>query len=412
MRKFKFLFTVVTIVLCLSSCKTIEEAAANEKAEKEAMRKSYIGWVDASTKAVSVNNGILQLSVKPNLGSYNISVQNEKGKFVPVLSTVDEFSTTAFYLKTSKKTYRLISENNIKTEISKLDDGVKITYTITNVAEVTVNLKFLKSDVKSDFDIIETSVKITNKGSKKETFALKQILDTVLGETGPYHFYTSENTAVKNELMYRNVKDSKWIISKNNSAEMQMIFTGADAKEPELLALANYSTLSKSSWEPDMLSFRTFDTVLSYNNSAVGVIWPSVKLMSEEASEIVYYMAFGVDGEKANGETFLLGRQSNKKSETVSSVEDDKNSIAEEPVVPVSVEDVPVEKQSDYTPKDIPSVEFNVNSNLSKEQYSPEYIQSLLNRIAALENQPASALNREELLRLNTELDEILSSLR
>ena len=48
---------------------------------------------------------------------------------------------------------------------------------------------------------------------------------------------------------------------------------------------------------------------------------------------------------------------------------------------------------------------------MSKEQLTPEYIQALLDRIAALE-EDSPTLNRQELLQLNAELDAILNYLR
>lgn len=398
-------FVSILIVLSLSLAlfgKSKKNTAENtEVAEK----KSYIGWVDASSKEISLKKGMFRFKVKPNLGSYNISVTNNKGKVIPTLSTVEEFTSTLFYLKTPKKIYKLQPENNIKTGVEKTENGLTITYSIANVADVSVDFECFQSSIERDFDTIKTTITITNKENKKDEFALKQIIDTVLGEASAQHFYTSDDTPVKNEVLYRDLKGQKWFTSKNNSAAMQFVFKGADATEPEMIALANYATLAKTGWEPDMLSFRTFDTVLSYNNSAVGVIWPAVKILPKESKRIVYYTFFATDGEVPNGEEYIFGKDA---------VEEEEPFVEPEPTpapVPVkATKKLPPVKEEVYTPKDIPNMEFNVKG-LSKEQFTPEYIQNLLDRIAVLERN-SSAVNREELLRLNTELDEILSALR
>ena len=49
--------------------------------------------------------------------------------------------------------------------------------------------------------------------------------------------------------------------------------------------------------------------------------------------------------------------------------------------------------------------------NLSKEQLTLEYVQNLIDRISALEEN-SSAVNRKEILQLNAELDAILSVLK
>lgn len=399
MKKGSLLAALIVFLFSLVACKSTGEAARADGADDDNKKKNYVGWVDSTTKDVTLRKGIMQFTAKPNLGSFNIGVINENDKIIPVLSTVDEFTSTTMYLKVGKKIYHLISDNNQRTSVSKTNDDITITYAIANVAEVKLEMKCIQSDKERDFDIIKTTATITNKGSKKETFALKQIIDTVLGETVSRHFYDSNNQPVKNEVIYRNPKEENWFVSKNSSAAMQMFFAGADSTVPELVALANYSTLSKSGWEPDMLSFRTFDTVLSYNNSAVGAVWPEVKLMPKESTKVVYYMAFAVDGENPNGEKYVLGAKP----------------VVEEPVVVLPLpetktEELPPVEVNDYQPKEIANVEFNVESN-SKGPYTPEYIQSLLDRIAVLERN-SSSVNREELLKLNAELDEILSTLR
>ena len=133
---------------------------------------------------------------------------------------------------------------------------------------------------------------IKNIGERNDEFSFKSMLDTVLGEAAPYHFYTYENVPIKNESLYRTLQNQKWFVSKNVNAEMQLFFTGADCTTPYLVALANYTTLDKNTWEPDMLSYRVFDTVLSYNNSAVCSIWKPVKLAPSEMGSVVFYMAF------------------------------------------------------------------------------------------------------------------------
>lgn len=401
----------ISILIIFSLCLTVfaKSKDSGKNVTEDGEKKNYIGWVDASSKEISYKKGMIQFRVKPNLGSFNISVTNNKEKMIPVLSTVDEFTSTLFYLKTPKKIYKLQTENNIRTGVAKTENGLTITYSVPNVADVAVGFECFQSSIEHDFDTVKTTVTITNKGNKKDEFAVKQIIDTVLGESSAQHFYTSDDSAIKNEVLYRDLKGQKWFTSKNNYAAMQLVFKGADATEPEMVALANYSTLAKSSWEPDMLSFRTFDTVLSYNNSAVGVIWPSVKILPKESKKIVYYTFFATDGETPNGEEYIFGKAEPEKKEEIPEIE---------PVVVPSPEPAPVKenkprppvKEEVYTPKNIPTMEFNVE-NFSKNQFTPEYIQNLLDRIAVLEKN-SSSVNREELLRLNAELDAILSALR
>ena len=82
--------------------------------------------------------------------------------------------------------------------------------------------------------------------------------------------------------------------------------------------------------------------------------------------------------------------------------------IQEEPKKVEEIKSLPVKENLE--PKVVPNVKFDV-STLTQEQLTPEYIQKLLDKILALEENDAN-LNREELLKLNAELDAILESLR
>ena len=174
-----------------------------------------------------------------------------------------------------------------------------------------------------------------------------------------------------------------------------------------------------------MASFRAFDTVLSYNNSAVCAIWNPLKLAVGESGKVVFYLAFAVDGAKPDGEKVIyadsnalqddLASRSSVEVVTDARIEKGYSLVkeVEEPVTPVT-ETVP-EKTSAKTPvtkvsADPTSVDYYLQ-NINPEHLTTEYIQALLDRIAALEEDSPS-LNRQELLQLNAELDAILTYLR
>ena len=190
-----------------------------------------------------------------------------------------------------------------------------------------------------------------------------------------------------------------------------MIFNMADTTPPALLALANYSTLNNRSWEPDLLSYRTFDTVLSYNNSACGVIWPDHPLSVKQQYSEVMYLSVSTGDRVPSGVVYLTAHPDGAIGYSVlladkAAEEKLDGQNAENAVNPENAE----ETEENQSGKNIPYVKFDVNS-LTQEQLSPEYIRKLLSRIETLEEDDVS-LNKEELLMLNAELDAILSALR
>ncbi len=440
--------------------KNVKQTKEDKKAEKEAQKavkaaeksakKSNKKVADVKTtdkteasaektKPVKVKGneefGIIRLKTKARLGSYTLGVIQANGKTVPVLSTADEYTTNGFYLKIGRKIYSLCTDNSIKTTLSGKNEGVSIKYTISNTADVNVDFTSFSSKKNGPVDMLKVTATLTNNGKRAESFAFKAILDTVLGEKTGNHFYTSDGIVVRNELMYRTLQNQKYFVSKNESAAMQMFFSGADCTVPDILAFANKTSFSKDRWEPSMLVEKAFDTVFSYNDSAVCSIWKPVTIAPGEKHKIVYYLAFAIEGMAPTGEAFIYSKNqraqadaaagSSRSVEVISSYEGEKQEYVDEfvpavsentaaPVIPYTPVNpnpaVPSSAgQTEYAPV-IPDADLNIK-NMSKEQLTPEYIQALLDRIAALE-EDSPTLNRQELLQLNAELDAILNYLR
>ncbi len=389
-----------------------EAAETEKKTEKESTKTNYTGWISSKSKDISEAFGIVYLKAKAKFGSYTLSVVNDIGKKIPVVSSSDEYTTNAFYLKNSHKTYCLTTDNSVKKSLQKKTDGMSILYSVPNVADVVVDFKSLSTDKKAAANMLKIVATVTNTGKRDDDFYFKAILDTVLGEADSYHFYTWEGVSIKNEVLYRTLQNQKWFISKNNAASMQLFFSGADCTVPSLVAFANYSTLEENNWEPDMASFRAFDTVLSYNNSAVCAIWNPLKLEVGKSGKVIFYIAFAVDGAKPDGEKIIYSEDSVQKQTPVQSVElvKDVRIIKDEAVTELSDSYVKIQSEPEQkTVEQAPDVDYYIQ-NLTPDHLTNEYIQSLLDRIAALE-EDSTTLNRQELIELNAELDAILTYL-
>lgn len=404
--------------------KSEDQKASEDKknSEESAEIKDFTGWIKSSKKNITERFGKIQIKIKSGKGSYTIAALNEEDKAIPLLSTANEYVTNALYLKTSKKMYNLMTDGNVRAGARQTTDGAVISYEIPSLAQISLYFACMSSEKKKDPDMIKVTATVKNISNRNDEFFLKAIFDTVLGESGTHHFYTCEDVPVKSEVLYRTLQNQKWFVSKNVNAAMQFFFTGADCTTPDLVALANYSTLEKNSWEPDMLSYRGFDTVLSYNNSAVCAIWKPMKLAPSESGKAVFYIAMSGNGTPASGEKYVYSKEFAEKTEEVKG--DGKPVSGLEVITPYSVEDAKEKEAEKLTsfggtetitdmtdkPAEIPNVDFYIK-NMTKEHLTPEYIQSLLDRIAALE-EDSSSLNRQELLALNAELDAILTYLR
>lgn len=398
-----------------------KKAAAEQPAEETA---NYTGWIQGSRKNLKEVYGNIQLSVKARLGSFSLAVLNEAEKAVPILSVSNEYTTNGFYLRVGKKVYSLVAGGAIQTSVSKNTTGAAIKYEIPEVADVIVNFNFYPFNDRNANNIVKITATVTNKGPRSDEFCVKTILDTILGESSSYHFYTADGVAIKKEVSYRTLQNQKYFLSSNDYASMQLFFTGAECVEPEFLAFANYSTLDKNVWEPSMSVLRDFDTVFSYNNSAVCAIWKPVRLDKGESAQLSFYLAAAADGKKPGAEKFF--KKQDKTPAPKSAEEELVKDLLQNDSAPVETQTIPADTEPEPKPavqelqspveaaesaaKEVPTVDFYIK-NMTKEQLTQEYIQALLDRISALEEDSPS-LNRQELLQLNAELDAILTYLR
>lgn len=449
---------LVITALCFVSCASSKKNAlppgfeddlysADSNSRKIKAPDFNTDWVRKKSKNVDALFGNVKLRAKKSTGAFNICVVNDDGKVIPVFSTADEYNSTSFYLKAGNKIIKLNQDSIVSSAAHKTNDGMQVYYKIDDVATVVVDFTCFKSDAKNrDTDSIRVTARVLNTGKKKNEFQLKVVLDTILGETDRHHFYTSSNTPVKNEVALRKFTEDDWFISKNNNASMQFLFKGLEATETDLVAIANYSTLVNATWEPDMLSYRTFDTILSYNNSAVGAIWTPKKLSIDESFDEVFYISLAAGSDSPSGNVFVCGdepvvtapvvkpadkkpvveektpekKPEDKVEPKVEPKEETKVEPKEEPKVEEKTAEKPEENKTpevkeEKTEPEKPVEEKTDNQNkkdpVPSNKYSDDYVRRLIDRIKALQNEN-DPISQKELIELNMELDAILESLR
>ena len=410
--------------------KAAKEAKKKEKeAQKEAKKKKTSGFDSKSTAELDFGDknpewteqgsgstqgtvvteiGSVRIKAIGKLGTFNIYYVDEYGKATPVFATGDEFTTTSFYLMCGKKTYKLGGGLDVMSSAEKTETGVKIRYFIRNIGDVVVDLSIMKSDQKSQFDMVKISSTVKSFAQKTDVFGLKLILDTVLGEKARYHFYNSENIPIKQEILYRNAKTTKLVTSKNNNTSLQILLEGADISPIDFTALASYKTLNTRSWEPNMLTERAFSTVSSYNNSAVQINFIPEEIEPDDERSYLFYLALGSEEYPPKGMEYLIANTIVPEEETEgeeAALEGEGTSDGEG----TSKGEV-ADKTSDGDAKTEAQKTETVKTE-TKDGHSKEYVQKLLSRIAELEEDDP-LINEEEIRILNDELDEILNELR
>ena len=415
-----------------------QESEKEQEAEKKSSKKTK-QKASSKTKKTSKNKGNpfsqkkinhtvgnIKLYLNGKLGTYNISVLDDKAVAYNVLETYDECTSSFFSLLIGTKEYKLSDKTGISVAARSTENGGQLLYSVQKLANVIVDFTCIKSEAQKAEDIVQVTVSVQNITKRLEAYGIKAVLDTVLGERFSAHFYDKEKL-INYELQVKNFDDLKSISSRNSKAAMEVLFACADASLPEVFSLANKDVFTLSGWIPPCGDGKPFDSVFSYNNSAVGLNWSSVKVNPEESFSVKFYIALSTDGRPSPGEEFV--KLYEKKQEELKEAERlEKESKAEETIQSkngaennnvykniVSSESESVKKE----PK--PSVQMEKktqNSSLpeekslkpvSKSQLDPVYIQKLIDKIEKLD--PNSTLERSEFLLLNDELDSIIEAL-
>jgi hypothetical protein len=388
-------------IMLLTACFTAAAESSDSKdaggADKAAEKKTASGTADKTAEkkvnrasTIKCESGKIKLILKGGLGSYQLYAVNKDGAAAPVFVDYDEFMSTYFILRAGRTEYKLNESNGVESAAEKTDTGGRLLYKISRAADVSVEFMFMKSDPDKDDDMLRVKITVTSRESRTDSFALKGVFDTVLGERTGIHFSTSQTKSVNAEVQYRTMKNERWIISQGPEYGVQLLLDGGDITPPSVVTLGNKDIISLPLWEPVATTTRSFDNVMSYNNSAVLVNWEKVEIKPLQSSSVIFYIAVSADGETPAGSAYLASLAGSNAQP------------------PVSGLGSPLPPQTAPAGKPKPEVPFDV---ITEEKLDPEYIRALISRINALEDDDKS-VNRDELLHLNAELDAILDKLR
>lgn len=329
-------------------------------------------------------SGNLKIISHEYSGSLSLYAKSKKsGKFVSLIDNSNYSVSSGFYLQIDDVYRKLERTYDIEVATETVENGVLISYQIKNKALVDVLLTpFTSANAKQD-DCIKVEVSVTNLSDYESEFALKAVFDTLLGEASKNHFYTAIQNPITSEQYVESLIKQKYIASSNGYDTVGFLLSGTNISEPESVILGNRDVLLQKSWQPQIVSGRSFDSISSMNNSAVAFLWRSFELSSLNKSSIVFYISTSTD----------------------------KKAFPLEKSFPSDVLTVEVAQEEDsVTYTDSYGVNYTVGVHKS-EQLDPEYIADLLNRIHNLEIN-ADGSNRDEIKKLNAELDAIMQKIQ
>ena len=357
----------------------------------------YSGWKYAVVEKASYRSGRLQVSVNGTQGSFGIYEIREDGKEVPLLSSYDFFSSTAFMLRIGRKEYLLNYAGGIKSEARRTEAGLQLAYAIPGKAFFLLDFVFPAAEAgKAAESAVQVTLYTVNRGENPQTFTNKAIFDTILGESSSQHFSTYESPELNTQRKFQTMKNDRWICSANKAASIALLLYGTDISEPGSVTLGPIAGLSES-WEPTVNEGKGFSTVLSYNNSGVAVNWKTAYLLPGQVDTKRFAIAAThdrrlLDALESGAVSFAAKAEA---------VQEQKQAEAPVPAAEAKEAAAPVPEAPPLSP---------AAQALTEAQLDFEYIQNLIDYIESLEGE--DAINRDEYTSLNEELDAIFERVR
>jgi len=325
---------------------------------------------------VELDAGDLKLKVFEKTGSfclYQLST-NGKDNYVPLFEDMAYGTTNKFSVNLNGKIYRLERTLGKPLNVEKIDNEIIMNFNIKNKLFVTQRFRFVPD--KSGYTmgpLLKIETTLENTQSKDAYVALRAIFDTSLGEKAkkpPLATDLRNNITAETSFYPRIDKDSMMISSNKEVACMFFFRNGVDM--PDQVYVANWEKMHPRKWLPKVVRGRSFNSKYLHDDSACLFIWSGKKLKPTEAMNITTAIGYH--------DFVRSAKEHNNKNVT----EDKKIVTQPQP-----------QKSSDMTEE-------------QKKNY--EYIQELLNRIHAVEENP-DEIDDEELERLTNQAENAIKDI-
>lgn len=341
----------------------------------------------------SMSAAVVAITLEKQVGDFLLQVSDDGGAFnikhSPASSGStnffvphDDFATTYFSVMLDDAIYQLRRGSVSSIRLLEEQNGAGLRLGIRNKLNVNMKFTFVPQFSGDGQGAVKVEIVMENISAETREVALKGVFDTLLGENSGVHFVTARFPYVSTESSFLDMEDLQWVRSSNGNESVQFLFDGNGITAPSMVALANKDLLTGEIWNPAIKPGRTFNTVFSYNNSAVCALWEPMVLTPSTSGTITFYITFASKAKIPPTAQFL-----GSKGSLVNG--DDYDKIT-------------------YT--DASGVVYTVG-DLTDTMLNRRYIEDLLNRIRKLEEDPEQ-IDRNELLRLNAELDAILEKIR
>ena len=330
----------------------------------------------AADNIFELNEGYLKLKVFDRTGAfclYQLST-NGKNNYVPLYDDVAYGQTNKFSVFLDGKIYKLERKLGKPLSVEKVNNTCLITFNIKDKLHIVQRLSFIPDEYGNTAGpLLKIETTIENTQSKDANVALRAIFDTLLGEHNKKApLATDLREAITSETSFNPKIDRDSVIISSNSESACMFFFKHGVDSPQQVYIANWEHLNTRKWLPDVVEGRSFNSKYLHDDSACLFIWSTKNLKPTEMMTITTTIGY---------HDFIRSSKGYNIQSDTSEDEEPQKKIIE------TTENMTEEQKRNY-----------------------DYIQELLNRIHAVEENP-DVISDDEIENLTDQADNAIKDI-
>ncbi|MCR5385972.1 MAG: hypothetical protein K6E69_02515 [Treponema sp.] len=360
---------------------------------------------------VPYNSGVLLYYSDPNDKAY---------AKVPVIDTLDYANSSYIGIAVDKRFYNVHNTSGITYSYSNDGDTLTVNYQIKKQILLSVEYTI------SSKNILSIKYHVKNIDSDAHSVMLKSVFDTIFEEFNGGFYSTESKKKIKSEYIISDFDRHQYIESSNKVVSIRFLLDENFSKYAYKAVVAAKPYFESDIFEGRFVEGRGFNTVLSYNNSAIGFFFKTLKLNAGEEKTFVQRIlfsktefAFPDDLDEEPEQNVFVDGESDSENETQSAVTKFvpvDNAADYKPDVPSAVEEDDEEETVDVktevkTPVSVSKPEQDNAVTEARRNALKKEASSLIDRIEKLDDDGANT-DQAEVMRLQAQLDQILRQLK
>ena len=360
---------------------------------------------------VPYNSGVLLYYSDPNDKAY---------AKVPVIDTLDYANSSYIGIAVDKRFYNVHNTSGITYSYSNDGDTLTVNYQIKK--QILLSVEYTVSSK----NILSIKYHVKNIDSDAHSVMLKSVFDTIFEEFNGGFYSTESKKKIKSEYIISDFDRHQYIESSNKVVSIRFLLDENFSKYAYKAVVAAKPYFESDIFEGRFVEGRGFNTVLSYNNSAIGFFFKTLKLNAGEEKTFVQRIlfsktefAFPDDLDEEPEQNVFVDGESDSENETQSAVTKFvpvDNAADYKPDVPSAVEEDDEEETVDVktevkTPVSVSKPEQDNAVTEARRNALKKEASSLIDRIEKLDDDGANT-DQAEVMRLQAQLDQILRQLK